>query len=352
MARVVLPSGQARRRWLRRHLWAISVYCLLGLMLIYERIIQANAFSAFNMQSLVDGSLPLALVAMAQTCAVLTGGVDLAVGAVMTLANVVAANAMVNASFGEALGIALAIVAGGAAIGALTAMAITLSGVPDIIVTLASSAIWGGIALQVMPTPSGGVPQQYANILTGAVGSSGFPVGVIVIALALAILWLPVRRSRPGLALYALGSNRTAAFLSGVHVARTRMVAYALDGVFAALAGLVLTAQTQNGSASSGASYTLNSVAAIVIGGVALTGGRGGMLGPVGAAFILTLLAIILGFLNVDPNYAQVIQGAVVVLAVMIGGMLLRPEAAKLLLARTLSLFRAPRVQRTRRQEG
>jgi ribose transport system permease protein len=106
-------------------------------------------------------------------------------------------------------------------------------------------------------------------------------------------------------------------------------VAYALGGAFAGLSGLVLTAQTTNGSAGSGTSYTLNSIAAIVIGGVALSGGRGGMMGPITAAFILTLISNILGYLNVDPNYATVIQGVVVVLAVMIGGLLLRPDEVK-----------------------
>ena len=208
----------------------------------------------------------------------------------------------------------------------MTGLVITITRVPDIIVTLATSAIWGGLALQVMPTPGGGTPQRFVDLVTGGVGSSGFPVGLILIALAVLVIWLPVRLTRPGLALYALGSNRAAAFLSGVSVARTRVLAYALGGVFAALGGLTLTAQTANGSAAGSVanSFTLNSVAAIVIGGVALTGGRGGMLGPIAAAFILSLLSTILGFLSVDSNYAQVIQGVVLVLAVMVGGLLLR----------------------------
>ena len=323
-APIAAPRGPVRRRWLRRNTWVLGTYGVLLVMLIYERLIHATAFGSFDIQSLVDPSVPLALAAMAQACAVLTGGIDLGVGPLMSLSNVIAANWMVHASFGGSLAISLVLLLAGALAGAATGLAITVTRVPDIIVTLATSAIWGGLALYVMPTPSGGTPTQFANLLTGDVGSSAFPVGLIVIALAVLILWLPVRLTRPGLALYALGSNRTAAFLSGVDVARTRVLAYALDGVFATLGGLALTAQTGNGSANAGASFTLQSVAAIVIGGVALTGGRGGMLGPIAAAFILTLLTTILGFLGVDPNYGQVIQGVVVVLAVMIGGLLLR----------------------------
>ena len=323
-APAVALSGPAGRRWLRRNAWVLCTYAALLIMLGYERAIHSTAFGAFDLQSLVDPSVSLAMAAMAQACVVLTGGIDLGVGPLMSLANVIAANWMVNAGLGGALAISLVLLAGGAMAGAATGFVITITRIPDIIVTLATSAIWGGLALQVMPTPSGGVPTAFAGLLTGGVRSSGFPVGIVVLALAVMILWLPVRISQPGLAIYALGSNRTAAFLSGVNVARTRILAYALGGMFSVLGGLSLTAQTMNGSASSGASYTLNSVAAIVIGGVALSGGRGGMLGPIAAAFILTLLTTILGFLGVDPNYGQVIQGIVVVLAVMIGGLLLR----------------------------
>jgi ribose transport system permease protein len=311
------------RRWARRNAWTLGVYVLLALMFLYERIIHATAFGAYDIQSVVDPTVPLAMAAMGQAVVVLSGGIDLAVGPLMSLANVIAAQAMVNASFPGSLGISALLVLGGALIGAATGVVITVSRVPDIIVTLATGTIWGGLAIRIMPTPSGGVPSGFADLLTGGVRSSGFPVGVIVIALAVLVLWLPVRLTRPGLALYALGSNRTAAFLSGVSVPRTRALAYALGGMFAVLGGLALTAGTQNGSAHSGDQYTLNSVAAIVIGGVALTGGRGGMAGPIAAAFILNLLTAILGFLNVNPNYSQVIQGVVVVEAVMIGGVAL-----------------------------
>lgn len=338
----------AWRLWLRRSVWLVSVYGLLIVMLLYERVIHSTAFSSFDIQSLVDGTLPLALAAMAQTCVVLTGGIDLSVGPVITLANVATANWMLHAGFGSSLAMALAIMVGGAFIGVVTGMAITITRIPDIIVTLATGTIWGGVALAIMPTPGGGAPQAFQDFLQGGVGSSAIPVGLIVLALAVLLLWLPIRRSRPGLAIYALGSNRNAAFLSGVNIGRARITAYALGGVFSAMAGLVLTAQTSNGAAGSGASYTLNSIAAIVIGGVALTGGRGGVMGAISAAFILQLISAILGYLNVDPNYGTVIQGVIVVLAVMIGGLLLRPDDAKRYLSLARRLFTRSSMARQR----
>jgi ribose transport system permease protein len=122
--------------------------------------------------------------------------------------------------------------------------------------------------------------------------------------------------------LYAIGSDRIAAFRSGVNVETTRVLAYVIGGIFSSVGGLALTMTTGIGSPLAGTYYTLSGLAAIVIGGVSLTGGRGGMLGPIIAAFVLTLIPTDLIFLNIDPNYGQVIQGTLIVLVVMIGGFL------------------------------
>jgi len=311
----------SRGRWARRHAWTLSVYVLFVVLLIAEKIIHPD-LNAFDLQSLVNGALPLALAAMAQAVVVLSGGIDLSVGAMMSLMNVASALLIANTDLKGALLMGVLLMGAAAVAGAFTGVLITVSGVPDIIVTLGMSFVWAGLALQLMPTPGGGAPQGFVDLLTGTIGPS-VPSGLLVLLAALVVIWLPFRRSRPGLAVYAIGSNRTAAFLSGVSVARTRVIAYALGAAFAALAGLVLTANTSNGSALSGNIYTLNSVAAIVLGGVSLTGGRGGMIGPIAAAFVLTLITALLTFLGVDPNYGQVIQGTLIVLVVMFGGLVL-----------------------------
>ncbi len=137
-------------------------------------------------------------------------------------------------------------------------------------------------------------------------------------------MWLPLRRSRLGLAIYALGSNRKAAFLSGVNIARTRVLAYAIGGLFAGFAGLVITASTGGGEprATIGTSATLNSVAAVVLGGVALTGGVGGLVGPVLAALCLTLIPAIMLGLGWDPSNAETARGVIIILVVAIAGLL------------------------------
>jgi ribose transport system permease protein len=305
---------------MRRNTWTLGIYGVLILLLIIEKIVHPN-ISSFDADNLVITALPLALAAMAQASVVIVGGIDLSIGQMMAFVNVVAATAMVNSSFETAVLQSLLIIAGIAALGALTGLVITVTRVPDIIVTLATSFIWYGLALRVMTIPSGGVPLDFGNLVNGEVWHmfpwGGIPEGLVVLVGVVLLIWLPWHRSKFGLAAYAVGSDRTAAFLSGIKVARTRIAAYALGGVFAALAGLALTASTGGGDPNSASNYTLNSVAAVVMGGVSLAGGRGGMLGPLAAAFVLTLIGIILGFMRVDPNWAIVIQGVIVVLVVL-----------------------------------
>jgi len=313
--------GVMRGRWLRRNAWTLGVYALLAILLVVWRIIHST-LGSFDIQSLVDGALPLGLAAMAQAVVVLAGGIDLSIGSMMSLVNVTSALLMVHTDLKGALLASALLVVGAALAGALTGALITVTGVPDIIVTLATSFLWGGLALLLMPTPGGGASPDFVNLLTGEIGSN-LPNGLVVLLVTLVVVWLPFRRSRPGLALYAIGSNRAAAFLSGISVARTRITAYALGGVFVALGGLALTATTSNGSAVSGTYYTLNSVAAIVLGGVSLAGGRGGMIGPLAATFVLVLVSDLLTLLGVDQNWSQVLQGALVVLVVMFAGLVL-----------------------------
>ncbi len=307
-----------------RHGWTVGVYVLLAIALAAEVVI-APVFTSFDLQSLFISTLPLAFAAMAQAVVVISGGIDLSVGPVIALVNVASARFMLGEDFATALLIAAALVVAGVLIGAVTGAAIVVSRVPDIVVTLATSFIWAGLALWILPIPGGGAPQQFLDLLTGYAGWEWIPSGLLAIVAALAIVWLPLRWRRPGFAIYAVGSNRNAAFLSGVNVARTRIMAYAIGGVFAALGGLALTATTGIGSAQAEqqAGYTLRSVAAIVLGGVSLLGGKGGLVGPVAAAFVLSIVNAILTFENVDPNYGAVIQGTLIVLVVMFGGLLL-----------------------------
>jgi ribose transport system permease protein len=277
-------------------------------------------FGSFDVQSLALGALPLALAAAAQTIVVISGGIDLSIGSLIAVANVLAATMMQHASFGQSLLIAVLILALGAIFGALNGLVVAISRIPDVVVTLTAGFIWGGVALLILERPGGGAPAAFLDIAAGTDVSPWLPNALIVMVVAIAAIWLPIVFSRIGLLIYATGSDPIAAFRSGVDTRLARTLAYVFGGIACAAGGIALTMTTGIGAPLAGTYYTLSSVAAAVIGGVSLNGGRGGMLGPVIAALLLTLIPMDLIFLGIDPNYGQVIQGTLIVLVVMAGG--------------------------------
>lgn len=315
------------RRLLRRHGWTVGVYVLLVVLVLYWRSSTALPWGPFDVQSVAIDALPLAFAACGQAIAIISGGIDLSIGSLMSLVNVVAARWMVTMSLREAIVFMLLIVIGGALAGVLTGTLIVVTRVADIIVTLSMLFVWAGAALAVMTIPGGGIPPRLGTLVTvDTVLTTWIPAALVILVVVVAMIWIPIRRSRLGLALYAIGSNRNAAYLAGVNVARTRIAAYALSGTFAALGGLALTAASGLGDPHAGDIYTLNSVAAVVLGGVSLLGGVGGLVGPIAAAFVLTLVKTVLIIRGVDQNWAQVIQGTLIVVVMMLGALAFRQK--------------------------
>jgi ribose transport system permease protein len=312
------PATRLRRSFRRDP----SLFFMPALLIVSLAITLAihPQFSDFDLQSLAMGALPLAFAAAAQTVVVIAGGIDLSIGSVMAVTNVLAASAMEKASFGQSLLLAVAVLMAGAAVGALNGLIVVLSGIPDVVATLTSGFIWGGVALVILEKPGGGAPEEFLNLGTGTLFTPWLPNALVLLVAAVAAIWIPLRRSKLGLQLYAVGSDRIAAFRSGVNIDRTRFAAYIFSGLFGAVGGLGLTMTTGIGAPLAGVYYTLSGLAAVVVGGVSLAGGRGGMLGPLMAAFVLTLIPTDLIFLNIDPNFGQVIQGTLIVVIVMIGG--------------------------------
>ena len=312
------PAGPLRRA-LRRHPTLFGMPALLIAMLVLTIVIHPQ-FDDFDIQSLAMGALPLAFAAAAQSVVVISGGIDLSVGSLIAVANVLAARSMQTASFGESLLLALAILLIGTILGAINGLLVVFSRIPDVVVTLTTGFIWGGVALLIMEKPGGGAPDEFLSLGAGVFVTPWLPAALVLLVVAAAVIWIPLRSTRLGLFVYAIGSDRIAAFRSGVNVARTRIIAYAIGGLFSAVGGLGLTMTTGIGAPLAGVYYTLSGLAAIVIGGVSLTGGRGGIVGPLIAAYVLTLIPADLIFMNIDPNYGQVIQGTLIVLVVMLGG--------------------------------
>jgi ribose transport system permease protein len=312
---------------MRRHGWVIGLFVLLGLILALTRFIQPD-YGAAGFGSLTRAVLPFAFAAAGQTIVVIAGGVDLSIASMMALTSVTAATLMDGASEEFAILVVPLVLALGLVLGAVNGALIVLTRVPDIVVTLAMLFVWQGAALLVLGAPGGAAAEWLKALLVGTAGVPGVPAGItewlpkalLLLVASLGIVWIPLSRSRLGLSIYAIGSDGLAAFRSGVDVDRTKIVAYALAGLLAAMGGLVLTLSTGIGAPIPGP-YLLASVAAVVLGGVTLGGGKGGLVGPIVAVFILRLVRSDLTFLSVDPNVTTIIEGTIMVVVVMLGAL-------------------------------
>ena len=304
----------------RRNAWTFGLLGFLVILLVFTKVIQPT-YGVTGVRGLAISVLPLALAAVAQAIVVIAGGIDLSIGSMMALTSVVAASQMKGQSEEFGVAVVLGVLVLGIVLGAVNGSLVVVTRVPDIVVTLAMSFVWAGCALLVLKTPGGGSAVWLRDLLKGSVGNDWIPRAAVALVIIVALVWIPVRSSRLGISLYAIGSDRLAAFRSGVSVGRTKLLAYVLTGLFAAVAGLSLVASTGIGTPVPGG-YTLQSVAAVVLGGVSLAGGRGGVFGPIVGVVILQLIRTDMTFLNVNTNLATVVQGVILVGVVMFGSLI------------------------------
>jgi ribose transport system permease protein len=317
----------AVRRTVGRNGWTIGLVGLLVAFLVFTRMLAPN-YGPRQIESLAISALPLAMAAIGQAIVVISGGIDLSLGSIIAFITVVAATLM-KAYPELSILVVLGVLLLGMLVGAVNGGLIVITRVPDIVVTLAMSFVWAGAALLVLKTPGGAAADWLKELLKGNVLIEWVPRAAVLLIVIVAVIWIPLRRSRLGLSFYAIGSNQLAAFRSGVSVGRTKIASYAFLGLFAALAALSITANTGQGSPSVG-QYTLQSVAAIVLGGVSLAGGRGGVFGAIVAVIILQLIRADMAFLNINSNLATVANGVILIGVVMFGSLLqIRRERAR-----------------------
>lgn len=262
----------------------------------------------------------LALVAMAQTLPVLTGGLDLSVGAIFVLANCLASSVVVGDPVQTTFGIVLVLFVG-LACGTINGVIIVYGRLQPLIVTLAMGAVYFGTALAIRPQPGGSVNFDFADFMTRS--TFAIPHSVILLVLVVLLIWIPYRRSVLGRAAFAIGSSPQSAYMSGVPVARAKVLAFALSGLLAAIGGLLLTAITYSGAAklSIANDYTLNSIGAVVIGGTSLFGGVGSAIGSIFGAFVMRTVGDLLIVFDINPVLQPLFVGIVLLAAVSIGSL-------------------------------
>ena len=290
----------------------VACAMLLAIVLAYGSL-QTGVFTLDEVNLDTSAAMTLMLAATGQTIVLIRGGIDLSIGGMISLGSVIAAT-----RFGEAPATILLwsvlILALGFGVGALNGALISLLRLQPFLVTLATWSILSGLAMLILPIDGGSFPGWWIGF--GYLTFLGLAAPVWLL-MALILFWSWFRATGLGIAIQATGSSERAAFLSGVSIARINLLTYGLSGLFAAAASLYLTTQTGAGSPTIGKDYILLSVAAAVIGGVSLFGGRGHLLGTLIGAIILTLIGNLVFVLHVSSYWQPVVSGVILLVAVL-----------------------------------
>jgi ribose transport system permease protein len=272
-------------------------------------------------QTAANKGVLLALVAMAQAVVVLTAGIDLSVGMTFILANCVASYVVVGDPWQAGLGV-VGVLLVGVICGAINGLIVIYGRLQPIVATIATGAVYFGIALWLRPFP--GSDPTFSSLIADALTGKLFgvvPASLVALLVIVLVLWVPFRASVLGRAVYAVGSSEVAAYMSGVPIRRAKLAAYTLAGLLAAMGGLFLTFFTYSGEASlaNGNTYTLYSIAAVVLGGVSLFGGRGSIVGVIFGALAFRAIGDLLFVFELDPLWQPLFQGVVLLAAVSLG---------------------------------
>jgi len=327
------------QRWIRHNRGFAGALAMFALLYITYNSLHPRGFSTAVLVQNANESVAIGFVAMAQTVPVLMGGLDLSVGAVMTLTSCVASALVSGTPLQIAFGI-FATLAAGTLFGLMNGVIVVYGRIQPIIATLATGAIAIGLALLIRPMPGGDVDGDLGWALTNTIwdfadtyglaqgGNApwlqpfiNIPVPLILLfGIALAV-WLPFKRTITGRSIYAVGSAEGAAYMSGLPINRAKIAAFTLAGFFASCAGLYLAIQTSSGNADAvqAGAYTLNSIAAVVLGGTSLAGGTGGVIASLVGALILRVISFYFRILDIDPLLQPLIEGLVLLGAVSLG---------------------------------
>lgn len=307
------PVGALRPSRKRRLAYATVALGVALAALAVNMAAEPNFWTVSVLAGTVGAATPLVLAAIAETPAILVGngGLDLSVGPLMSLINVLVVRAYMHGatSPAELIGIALAL---GVGSGALNGALVSFARIQPIVATFGTFMIYEGLATHIFPSPGGRTPLWLSD-WAGTVGP--VPSGLVVIGLV-AGGWLLLRRSRFMSYLYAVGGDQRASYASGVPVSWVKFGAFVLTGLLTSVAALLLTAEIGSADGTIGTSYTLMAIAAVALGGTSLTGGRGGIGGAIAGSAGIFLIENAISVLHIAVFFEDLVYGAMLVVAV------------------------------------
>jgi ribose/xylose/arabinose/galactoside ABC-type transport system permease subunit len=294
---------------------AVLVWVILALLVACCSVASPLFLSAENLRNVfLIQSIGLGLATLAQTIVVISGGIDLSVGAVISLLTSFAAG-LYRANPGlHPAWVVLFLVGLGAATGAVNGLVVVRMKVTPFMATLATMSLFQGAVLFYAPRTIGGIPRSYRFISDGTV--AGIPLGILLFAAVLGGSHYLLRRNRLGRHIYAVGADPYVAGISGISVRRTRFLAYLVAGALVGFAAVFMTARLGGGGPKVGVGYELDSITAVVIGGVSLAGGAGSLVGTFAGVLIIGVFYNLMNLLSVNAYLQIVLKGLVLVVAV------------------------------------
>lgn len=309
-----VPKQSLGKRWDKLlHHPAVLPFIGFAILFLLMSLFNDSFLTINNLTNVARQVSINAIIAVGMTCAILTGGIDLSVGPVMALSGSIAAGLMLGG-----IPIPLAMVAAlvvGSLFGLANGACIAYLRMPPIIVTLASMGIARGLALLYTGGyPISGLPEMFSFFGRGTV--LGIQVPILIMAGVYLLAWLMLNHLSFGRYVYAIGGNEEAARLSGIRVARYKVLVYVISGLAAAIAGLVLTSRLMSGQPNAGEGFELDAIAAVVLGGAAISGGRGAIIGTLVGAMMLGVLNNGLNLMSVSPYIQNVVKGGIILAAI------------------------------------
>jgi ribose transport system permease protein len=308
-------ASAAVRRWIQNNASLFGVILLIVAVCVVGGLMTDRFFSFGNIVNVYEQSTDLALVSIGQTLTILTGGIDLSVGSLISLTSCLTSG-LINGDPGRVIPVAAAVLALGTLVGVLNAGLVISLRVHPLIVTLGMGAILQGVTLFYAMGPVGKVPRDFTFLAYGRI--AGLPLGatiavVFCVLVAMFLRYLPLGRQ-----IYAVGDDDNAARLAGLPRTRVLIFVYGCSGFCCAAAGLYLVARFGVGQPYTGVNYTLASITPVILGGTALSGGRGGVIGTLLGAYLISLVNNLLNFMDVSKHYQLVAQALIIILAVSV----------------------------------
>jgi len=300
---------------------AFFAVLLLVVALVINFILQPNMFARDTLNSNMRVFLPMILLAAGQAVVILGGGIDISVGGIVSIVNTILATQVgLNGSPEKMWTFVFVSLGAGILAGAINGFFIAFLRLQPIITTYATSFLYVGFALFILPNPGGGIPADIANLYRNTT-PLGLPLAFYVIAVVL-VIWMYIRSTRFGNYLYAVGGNAEAAYETAVPVTWVLFTTYVISGLMSALAGIAITMLSGSGNAEIGVPMTLTSITAVVIGGTALCGGVGGVAGPVVGAITLGIIQNIISFSRIDTWWETFVKASIIVVALAAPGII------------------------------